>query len=263
MTYLFWCAAGYLSGSVLYAYLIPKQFCHVDIRTLSDDGNPGTANAFKYAGFFCRKQCDPLRTVKGLSARFSGGPHAGSGKASLCLRDSCTCGRTCLFCFFQRKRRQSNRRLLWCHTGFISRAVSFSSSGFLLYSVFHAGGHKTTSDPFCGDFCSFCADRIQKGFHSFHPAWLSFDLHHYHFQAPYSLSKRGDPGILRFSQALILQSCVTRAFFSIRSSSRSIQLKMLCSLTCPISFSSSTKLTSSTSLFCRVSFSTQTGCSYT
>lgn len=52
MTYLFWCAAGYLSGSVLYAYLIPKQFCHVDIRTLSDDGNPGTANAFKYAGFF-------------------------------------------------------------------------------------------------------------------------------------------------------------------------------------------------------------------
>ena len=51
MTYLFWCTAGYLSGSVLYAYLIPKQFCHVDIRTLSDDGNPGTANAFKYAGF--------------------------------------------------------------------------------------------------------------------------------------------------------------------------------------------------------------------
>ena len=52
MEYLLWTLAGFLSGSVLYASLIPRHLCHVDICALSDDGNPGTANAFKYGGFF-------------------------------------------------------------------------------------------------------------------------------------------------------------------------------------------------------------------
>lgn len=51
-TYFFWILIGYLSGSVLYGYLIPRCFCHIDVTKLSDDGNPGTANAFKYAGFW-------------------------------------------------------------------------------------------------------------------------------------------------------------------------------------------------------------------
>lgn len=50
MKYLFYIAAGYLSGSIMYAYLLPKMMKHIDIRELSDDGNPGTANAFIHAG---------------------------------------------------------------------------------------------------------------------------------------------------------------------------------------------------------------------
>lgn len=50
MDYVMWSVLGYISGSIMYAYLLPKLFVHVDIRELSDDGNPGTANAFKYAG---------------------------------------------------------------------------------------------------------------------------------------------------------------------------------------------------------------------
>lgn len=50
-TYVFWILIGYFSGSILYGYLIPRCFCHVDVTKASDDGNPGTANAFKYAGF--------------------------------------------------------------------------------------------------------------------------------------------------------------------------------------------------------------------
>lgn len=50
-TYFFWILIGYFSGSILYGYLIPRCFCHVDVTEVSDDGNPGTANAFKYAGF--------------------------------------------------------------------------------------------------------------------------------------------------------------------------------------------------------------------
>ncbi len=49
--YLYWTLIGYLSGSVLYGYLIPKYINHIDVCVVSDDGNPGTANAFKYAGF--------------------------------------------------------------------------------------------------------------------------------------------------------------------------------------------------------------------
>ena len=49
--YFIYIILGYLSGSVLYAYLIPRYFSGIDIRELSDDNNPGTANAFVYAGF--------------------------------------------------------------------------------------------------------------------------------------------------------------------------------------------------------------------
>lgn len=48
--YLFFVIAGYLSGSILYGYWLPKLFCHVDVCRLSEDGNPGTANAFQYGG---------------------------------------------------------------------------------------------------------------------------------------------------------------------------------------------------------------------
>lgn len=44
---------GYLCGSFLSAYYIPKWICKVDITACSGDGNPGTANAFKNAGFEC------------------------------------------------------------------------------------------------------------------------------------------------------------------------------------------------------------------
>lgn len=46
-------AAGYLSGSVLFAYIIPKFMKKIDICALSEDGNPGAYNAFQYGGIFC------------------------------------------------------------------------------------------------------------------------------------------------------------------------------------------------------------------
>ena len=50
MIYLFYILFGYLSGSVIYAWLIPKYICGIDTTQLSDDNNPGAFNAFKYAG---------------------------------------------------------------------------------------------------------------------------------------------------------------------------------------------------------------------
>lgn len=41
---------GYLCGSVLFSYHFPKWLRHIDIVALSGDHNPGTSNAFRYAG---------------------------------------------------------------------------------------------------------------------------------------------------------------------------------------------------------------------
>lgn len=48
--YWFFIALGYLSGSLLFGYLLPKWLWHMDITGQSQDGNPGTANAFLCAG---------------------------------------------------------------------------------------------------------------------------------------------------------------------------------------------------------------------
>lgn len=50
---LLYLVAGYLSGSVLFARLAAFCFGKEDILRASDDGNPGTANAFRYGGFWC------------------------------------------------------------------------------------------------------------------------------------------------------------------------------------------------------------------
>lgn len=50
MRYLQFATIGYLSGSVLYAYWIPKIFCHEDVTKRAKDHNPGAANVFTICG---------------------------------------------------------------------------------------------------------------------------------------------------------------------------------------------------------------------
>lgn len=50
---LFFTLVGYLSGNILFGYWIPKLLKKVDVCAASEDGNPGTANAFLYAGAGC------------------------------------------------------------------------------------------------------------------------------------------------------------------------------------------------------------------
>ena len=46
-------AAGYLSGSVLFAVLAGELFGKRELLQNSADKNPGTVNAFQYCGFRC------------------------------------------------------------------------------------------------------------------------------------------------------------------------------------------------------------------
>lgn len=50
MNFLFYIVMGYLSGSILFGYLIPKYVSHVDVTLDTPDGNPGVSNAFCKAG---------------------------------------------------------------------------------------------------------------------------------------------------------------------------------------------------------------------
>lgn len=64
--YVFFVVTGFLSGAVLYSYLLPKLFCGVDVVQSSDDANPGTANAVKYAGWGIGLLCLLLDLLKGF-----------------------------------------------------------------------------------------------------------------------------------------------------------------------------------------------------
>lgn len=64
--YVFFVVTGFLSGAVLYSYLLPKLFCGVDVVQSSDDANPGTSNAVKYAGWGIGLLCLLLDLLKGF-----------------------------------------------------------------------------------------------------------------------------------------------------------------------------------------------------
>lgn len=66
MEYLFWMIFGYLSGSILFAELLPRWFCHVDIRKISEDGNPGTFNVFQQCGAMMGSLVLALELAKGF-----------------------------------------------------------------------------------------------------------------------------------------------------------------------------------------------------
>ncbi len=51
--YLFYVIVGFFSGSILFGKIIPFFFKNVDVIQESDDGNPGTFNAFAYGGTGC------------------------------------------------------------------------------------------------------------------------------------------------------------------------------------------------------------------
>lgn len=48
--HIFYILGGYISGSVLYSYFLPKYVKKIDITKESNDGNPGAANAFLHGG---------------------------------------------------------------------------------------------------------------------------------------------------------------------------------------------------------------------
>ena len=83
--------SGFLLGSILFAYEIPKIWKHVDIREVSEDGNPGTFNAFVFGGVGCGILVLLAELLKGFLPVYFCSVRAG--------RDSLLFSGTCLFHF--------------------------------------------------------------------------------------------------------------------------------------------------------------------
>ncbi len=64
--YLIFIIIGYLSGSIMFGYLIPKIMKNIDVRLVSSDKNPGTANAFINGGVVCGIITLILELLKGF-----------------------------------------------------------------------------------------------------------------------------------------------------------------------------------------------------
>lgn len=62
---------GFLSGSILYSYHLPKLLKHIDIVEGSKDHNPGTSNAVKQAGVPVGMMCLFFDLMKGFFPVYS------------------------------------------------------------------------------------------------------------------------------------------------------------------------------------------------
>jgi glycerol-3-phosphate acyltransferase PlsY len=63
--------AGFLSGSVMFSYLIPKIFLGIDVRDAGPDRNPGGINAMRAAGTGMGLLCIALDVLKGFIPVFA------------------------------------------------------------------------------------------------------------------------------------------------------------------------------------------------
>ena len=70
MTYFLFILLGFVLGSTLFAYWIPRLFFKTDITKVPPDHNPGVANAYMQAGFFAGTLSCSVNFSKALSRFF-------------------------------------------------------------------------------------------------------------------------------------------------------------------------------------------------
>ncbi|MCL2351382.1 MAG: glycerol-3-phosphate acyltransferase [Firmicutes bacterium] len=68
---------GFLSGSVMYSYIIPRLLRKIDIRNAADDKNPGGANAVAAAGAVIGAVCIAFDVLKAFVPVFLAASYMG------------------------------------------------------------------------------------------------------------------------------------------------------------------------------------------
>ena len=64
--WIFCIVGGFLSGSIMYSYLIPRFLLNRDVTALSEDRNPGASNVFTNCGPLWGVLCLSLDILKGF-----------------------------------------------------------------------------------------------------------------------------------------------------------------------------------------------------
>lgn len=109
-SYLGFVIGGYLLGSILFAYVLPKLTRHIDIREMSEDGNPGTYNAFRYGGHSLWNLCVAAGAFEGIFPGMAVRADCGSAIPVVCGGNGSACAGTCLFRLSPRARRPRRSR---------------------------------------------------------------------------------------------------------------------------------------------------------
>ena len=107
MLYFLFTLLGFVLGSTLFAYWIPKLLKNIDICTLPDDHNPGVSNAFMYGGFLCGILSLICELAKGFIPVYLGQKCLDINSLFVCTCFSCTCLWTCISFFTKTKRRKA------------------------------------------------------------------------------------------------------------------------------------------------------------
>lgn len=147
--YLFYILFGYLSGSVLYGYLLPKYIKKIDVTKESPDQNPGVANAFLCAGApigFCALM---LELLKGYLPVHAAMHVVKSSTPYFWFGVGCTGSRACVSVLESEDGRKVNCSIIWS----IARVSPLLETGFdfggMLFDVFYCDCHSASLFPVC------------------------------------------------------------------------------------------------------------------
>ena len=160
MNELFFILVGYLSGSILYAYLLPKYICHIDIMKDSHDHNPGTFNAFALAGTQVGILVIALELLKGFLPVWLGS-HILDTRRWMFAFVLCAPVAGHAFPLFYPKR--GGKAIAVSFWGIIGTAAAISpgaASHLLLSSIFFFDCCKTSSLQKHSYICTVFSDRI-------------------------------------------------------------------------------------------------------
>ena len=173
--YLFYSFFGYLSGSVLYSYLIPKYFCHVDVRTVNEDQNPGAFNAFSVAGPRIGLLCVLCDIGKGFLPVFLAA-HSFDGFLDFRPDSACPGGRTRMAVSAACERRKGDLCLVWRAARPPAGSAAGASSGGVLSDVFADSHYPATQSALDRFVLRVCRRRTNFPISSVRAARQSADI---------------------------------------------------------------------------------------
>lgn len=176
MTYFLFILLGFVLGSTLFAYWIPRLFFKTDITKVPPDHNPGVANAYMQAGFFAGTLSLLCELFKGAVPVFLADRILDRDSMLFALVMAAPVfGHA--FPFFQKERggkaiAVSFRSYDWT----VSGNPSIILSDLLLYFILTGTHTASAFFPVCHHIRTVYADRVPVCTGKFHTAWLFYHL---------------------------------------------------------------------------------------